>query len=263
MAMINVNRNTNDMFYRYKMPKLVAKVEGTGNGIKTVIVNMTAIAKALNRPPTYVTKFFGCELGAQVQMIAEDDRYIVNGAHDPEKLQTLLDGFIKRFVMCRNCDNPETKLSFRNRNGGEIRQVCIACGHQCSINMASHKLTTYISKYPPDSEGKSDEAKESGATKGKKTKTKKGGHAGGKDSDEGSPTENGKTNGTKNGGGCEEEDDDGAVDWGGDDITTSVAKMDLNVKTMIQSEDLDKPIADRCEQFGLLLQKKKRCEQIE
>jgi len=57
-----------------------------------------------------VTKFFGCELGAQVQMNAKEDRYIVNGAHDCEKLQNLLDGFIKRFVLCPNCDNPETKL---------------------------------------------------------------------------------------------------------------------------------------------------------
>jgi translation initiation factor 5 len=130
MAMINVNRQTNDMFYRYKMPKLIAKVEGTGNGIKTVLVNATAIAKSLSRPPTCkkphslaltietrtrlflldVTKFFGCELGAQVQMYDKEDRYIVNGAHDCEKLQSLLDGFIKRFVLCPNCDNPETKL---------------------------------------------------------------------------------------------------------------------------------------------------------
>jgi hypothetical protein len=33
------------------MPKLIAKVEGKGNGIKTVIVNMVEVAKALNRPP--------------------------------------------------------------------------------------------------------------------------------------------------------------------------------------------------------------------
>jgi translation initiation factor 5 len=57
-----------------------------------------------------VTKFFGCELGAQVQPNAKVDRYIVNGAHNCEKLQHLLDGFIKRFVLCPNCANPETKL---------------------------------------------------------------------------------------------------------------------------------------------------------
>lgn len=49
---LNINRNVDDMFYRYKMPRLLAKVEGKGNGIKTVVVNMPEVAKALNRPPT-------------------------------------------------------------------------------------------------------------------------------------------------------------------------------------------------------------------
>lgn len=49
---VNVNRGVSDTFYRYKMPKLIAKVEGKGNGIKTVIVNMADVAKALGRPPT-------------------------------------------------------------------------------------------------------------------------------------------------------------------------------------------------------------------
>ena len=34
------------------MPRLVAKVEGKGNGVKTVIPNMVDIAKSLDRPPT-------------------------------------------------------------------------------------------------------------------------------------------------------------------------------------------------------------------
>ena len=49
------------------MPRMQAKVEGKGNGIKTVLVNMVDVARSLERPPTYVTKYFGCELGAQTQ----------------------------------------------------------------------------------------------------------------------------------------------------------------------------------------------------
>lgn len=67
MATVNVNRNVTDLFYRYKMPRISAKVEGKGNGIKTVIVNMAEVAKAIGRPATYPTKYFGCELGAQTQ----------------------------------------------------------------------------------------------------------------------------------------------------------------------------------------------------
>ena len=47
---VNIRRELDDQFYRYKMPKLLAKIEGKGNGIKTVVVNMFEIAKALHRP---------------------------------------------------------------------------------------------------------------------------------------------------------------------------------------------------------------------
>ena len=39
------------------MPKMVLKIEGKGNGIKTNIVNMADVAKAL-RVPTECNKFF-------------------------------------------------------------------------------------------------------------------------------------------------------------------------------------------------------------
>uniref|UniRef100_A0A674B5H5 Eukaryotic translation initiation factor 5 n=1 Tax=Salmo trutta TaxID=8032 RepID=A0A674B5H5_SALTR len=98
---VNVNRSVLDQFYRYKMPRIIAKVEGKGNGIKTVIVNMTDVAKSLNRPPTYPTKFFGCELGAQTQFDAKNDRFIVNGSHEASKLQDMLDGFIRKLcILC-------------------------------------------------------------------------------------------------------------------------------------------------------------------
>ncbi|CAI2353495.1 unnamed protein product [Caenorhabditis sp. 36 PRJEB53466] len=127
------------------MPKLSAKVEGKGNGIKTVISNMSEIAKALERPPMYPTKYFGCELGAQTNFDAKNERYIVNGEHDANKLQDILDGFIKKFVLCKSCENPETQLFVRKTG---IKSKCKACGGSFDIDN-KHKLATYIMKNPP------------------------------------------------------------------------------------------------------------------
>ncbi|KAJ3194174.1 hypothetical protein HK101_003338 [Irineochytrium annulatum] len=150
MAAINIRRDVSDKFYRYKMPKLQCKIEGKGNGIKTVIPNMSDIAKSLGRPPTYPTKFFGCELGAQVSLDAKNDRYIVNGAHDAEKLASLLDSFITKFVLCPACKNPETDLIVK---GDNITKDCKACGAQLPVDLR-HKLCVYISKNPPAAAGK-------------------------------------------------------------------------------------------------------------
>ena len=134
------------------MPLLLTKIEGKGNGIKTVIPNMSDVARALSRPPTYPTKFFGCELGAQTSFDEKNDRYIVNGAHDATKLRELLDGFIDKFVLCRSCKNPETDLIITKQE--EIIRDCKACGERTGVDMR-HKLTTFIIKNPPKNPKKS------------------------------------------------------------------------------------------------------------
>lgn len=139
-------KDNHDPHYRYKMPKLTAKVEGNGNGIKTVLTNITAVARSLGRPASYPTKYFGCELGAQTQM--QDDLYIVNGSHDPDRLLNLLYAFIKRFVLCPKCSNPETDLCVSA--SGVINQKCNACGHANVIARGSHRLTTFIVSHPPN-----------------------------------------------------------------------------------------------------------------
>lgn len=143
------------------MPLLLTKIEGKGNGIKTVIPNMSDVARALSRPPTYPTKFFGCELGAQVSCDDKNDRYIVNGAHDATKLRELLDGFIDKFVLCKSCKNPETDLVILPRTD-EIIRNCKACGERTGVDMR-HKLTTFIVKNPPKNPRKS-KSKKAGAT---------------------------------------------------------------------------------------------------
>lgn len=146
MATINVRRDVQDSFYRYKMPKLVARVEGKGNGIKTLVVNVSDVARSLARPPSYPTKYFGCELGAQVKCEDSTDRYIVNGAHEPGKLQDLLDGFITKFVLCNECQNPETIIKITSDQ--VVLKDCKACGKKTDVDMR-HKLVAYILKNPP------------------------------------------------------------------------------------------------------------------
>ncbi|KGB77414.1 translation initiation factor 5 [Cryptococcus deuterogattii R265] len=160
MATVNIRRDVDDKFYRYKMPLLQIKIEGRGNGIKTVVPNMEDIARALNRPPTYPTKFFGFELGAQTSMA--NDRYIVNGAHTADRLRELLDVFIEKFVLCPSCKNPETEIVITGRSGHEdMHRDCKACGRQNPIDMR-HKLSAFIIKNPP-------KKKEKGGKKGKKS----------------------------------------------------------------------------------------------
>ena len=90
------------------------------------------------------TKFFGCELGAQTQFDHKNDRYIVNGSHEAAKLQDMLDIFIRKFVLCEACDNPETVLKVNNKRG-ILSASCKACGHLFQLDMR-HKLTTFILK---------------------------------------------------------------------------------------------------------------------
>lgn len=149
-----------DQFNRYKMPPVIAKVEGRGNGIKTRIVNCYEVARALHRPPGYVCKFFGCELGAQTKIDDADSVYIVNGAFQQSVLMDTLKKFIDMFVLCSSCNLPETDLKLRKN--GNITQACNACGTEAPCDM-THKLCTYIVNNPPDgkkkkSDGKKDKA---------------------------------------------------------------------------------------------------------
>jgi translation initiation factor 5 len=191
------------------MPVLLTKIEGKGNGIKTVVPNMSDVARALSRPPTYPTKFFGSELGAQTSVDEKNDRYIVNGAHDANRLRELLDAFIDKFVLCGSCKNPETDLII-TKNEMIVRDSK-ACGERTGVDMR-HRLSTYIIKNPPQ----------------RKNKKSKGGHAE-------APSPSGEVNGTIGNG----ENEEAVADAGSDDEMTKRIKaeaLDLNPKSQLADE---------------------------
>eukprot|EP00051_Salpingoeca_urceolata_P004621 m.66389 g.66389 ORF g.66389 m.66389 type:complete len:435 (+) comp13748_c0_seq2:447-1751(+) len=235
MASLNINRNVDDAFYRYKMPPILAKVEGKGNGIKTVIPNMVEVAKALSRPPEYPTKFFGCELGAQTIMDAKNERYIVNGAFDAPRLQDLLDGFIQKFVLCPACDNPETNLRVTSKK--TIEQTCLACGHRGFLPM-NHRLTTYILNHPPGGDNKK---------QGKMTKEERRAAKRAKQQQQQQNSDDAEAPTPE-----AEEDDD--VEWSEDTSEAAMAERQRKELTaaaasLTMSDDLEKPLLERLEMF--------------
>ncbi|KAK1243157.1 hypothetical protein MKX07_003785 [Trichoderma sp. CBMAI-0711] len=191
MALVNVRRDVSDAFYRYKMERIQTKIEGKGNGIKTVVVNLPSVAQSLARPGSYVIKYFGFELGAQTNIDPKDDRWIINGAHDAAKLQDHLDGFINKFVLCKKCKNPETDVVIKDDH---IVLDCKACGQRTDVDLRL-KLSGFILKNQPK-KGKKDKAERRAAKKAKQNgqATKENGQGSGEDG-----SENGSNEAAENG----------------------------------------------------------------
>ncbi|KAL2164425.1 hypothetical protein VTH06DRAFT_3641 [Thermothelomyces fergusii] len=182
-ALVNVRRDISDPFYRYKMERLQTKIEGKGNGIKTVVVNLSSVAQSLARPGNYLIKYFGFELGAQTNLDPPDDRWIINGAHEASKLQELLDGFITKFVLCKKCKNPETDVHIKD---GRILLDCKACGQRSDVDLRL-KLSGFMLKNVPK-KTKKDKAERRAARKAKQNgKAEENGSGGDENSDQATP----------------------------------------------------------------------------
>ncbi|KAI1094528.1 domain found in IF2B/IF5-domain-containing protein [Rostrohypoxylon terebratum] len=216
MALVNVRRDVTDAYYRYKMEKIQTKIEGKGNGIKTVVVNLSSVAASLARPGSYVIKYFGFELGAQTNIDPPDDRWIINGAHEASKLQDHLDGFINKFVLCKKCKNPETDVVIKD---GHIVLDCKACGQRTDVDLRL-KLSGFILKNQPKKGGKKDKAERKAARKAKQQALQNGN----KENGQGSGGE-----GSENGSNRTSDKNDDDDDAGSDDEFTRKINADAQV----------------------------------
>lgn len=95
---------------------------------KTYILNLEDIAKAINRTSQELLKYFGIALNSQTNM-----KFVcLNGVHTDQRLQELIHNYIRKYVLCSKCQNPETKIRYSNTSK-KIKIGCIACGHVNSL----------------------------------------------------------------------------------------------------------------------------------
>ncbi|KAF9391456.1 hypothetical protein CPB97_006559 [Podila verticillata] len=152
-SMVNIPSTNPDPYYRYKMPALEIRINPsrvrTNNPQKepitipasTQLQNLPAVSKALNRPLEYITKFFELELEMQGELEDRQRWFKLLGGEVPEhELMLTLDKFIRRFVMCFVCNNPETALTVFKTH---IMKECGACGMATRVDRFS-KLTRFL-----------------------------------------------------------------------------------------------------------------------
>lgn len=134
---VNIPRSVTDPFHRYRMPIPQLKIK---KGPKTVIVNMVAIALAIERSPSVILKF----MSLKFQVVSFDngnDYYALNGNYDVETILNCLDKFIDEYVLCHGCQSPSTYFELENET---IILNCWNCDNKFSLSDKDSKLYSCI-----------------------------------------------------------------------------------------------------------------------
>lgn len=136
--MIDILRNNNDPFARYKMPKLILTYEGKANNTRSVLTNLNDIASSLKRSPIMLIKYLSSEKGTNYEY--KNQKFSIKGMYKQNELQDMIYNFIDSYVLCSECDNPET-FYVQNK---VIHIRCYACGSSNPI--VKNKMYNIIEK---------------------------------------------------------------------------------------------------------------------
>ena len=136
--MENISGDASDPFYRYKMPSLTAQNQSN----KTVITNLSEVAKAISRPEEDLMKMFGYR--RQAKSSFKKGTAFLGGKHLLSDLKEDLRWYIKTYVLCRVCSNPETIIIVSK--SGKIKLVCQACPETSTVKDGDQKLNKWISQ---------------------------------------------------------------------------------------------------------------------
>jgi len=109
---------------RFQVPKAYSMIQGN----RTMIQNFSEIADAMNRDPQHLLKFLLRELGTAGNL--EGSRAILQGKFTHYLINERVDGYVKRFIMCHECNRPDTRIVREDR---VFLLKCEACGAKAPL----------------------------------------------------------------------------------------------------------------------------------
>ncbi len=116
---------------RFKLPKVDIFYEGN----TTVLKNFDKIISLLNRDANHVLKFFLGSVGTAGEI--SKGRIIFQGKIPARMIQDKLDDYVDTYVICSECNRPDTHLV---KKGRTILLRCDACGAFRSIGSMKKKV---------------------------------------------------------------------------------------------------------------------------
>lgn len=109
---------------RFEMPRVISEVQGS----KTILKNLNEILSILRRDVKHFTKFISKELATAASL--EGSYLVFQGRISREILQKKVEEYVKEFVLCKECKQPDTKIV---KEGRISFLKCEACGAKYSV----------------------------------------------------------------------------------------------------------------------------------
>jgi translation initiation factor 5 len=134
-----------DPFYRYVVKRIKIKQETN----KTIIINNDIISKQTGRPDDWIITYLGQSLGVSSNIEKKNqNKCSLTGKHDDKVLQEKYFDFVKKYVLCGKCGNPETvPIIIGKKKNQSIELSCRSCGGNTQLN-GDDKFVKFMVLHP-------------------------------------------------------------------------------------------------------------------
>jgi len=142
--LVNMN-GKNDPFYRYVVKRIKVKQE-IG---KTIFINNDIVSKQTGRPDDWIMTYFGKSLGVSTNIDKKNqNKCSLTGKHEESVLQEKYFDFVKKYVLCGKCGNPETMpIITGNKKNQSIELSCRSCGNITQLD-SDDKFVKFMILHP-------------------------------------------------------------------------------------------------------------------